>query len=200
MRPRHNHPPRIYGLPKIRKANTPPRPFVYCIDTFAYDLSVYLANSVSPLTLKSDYTVNNSVHFVSTIHNERAKENEIMVSFDVESLFSKVPIEGAVQAALRKLESDPCLADHTTLTPTQTVDLLEFVLRSTYFQYDGLIYEQQDVATMGSPVSAVIANLYTEYFEEQALQSAPCITKIWRRNVADTFTILSVFVFVFCFL
>jgi len=155
---------------------------------------------VSPLTLKSDYTVNNSVHFVSTIHNERAKENEIMVSFDVESLFSKVPIEGAVQAALRKLESDPCLADHTTLTPTQTVDLLEFVLRSTYFQYDGLIYEQQDVATMGSPVSAVIANLYTEYFEEQALQSAPCITKIWRRNVADTFTILSVFVFVFCFL
>ena len=39
-----------------------------------------------------------------------------MVSFDVESLFTNVPIEGAVQAALRKLESDPTLADRTTET------------------------------------------------------------------------------------
>ena len=85
---------------------------------------------------------------------------------DVESLFTNVPIEGAVQAALRKLEADPCLANRTTLTPTQIADLLDFVLRSTYFQYDGLIYEQQEGAVMGSPVSAVIANLYMEDFEE----------------------------------
>ena len=57
-----------------------------------------------------------------------------MVSFDVESLFTNVPIEGAVQAALPKLESDPDLAGHTTLTPVQIADLLDFVLRSTYFQ------------------------------------------------------------------
>jgi len=37
------------------------------------------------------------------------KENEVMVSFDVESLFTNVPIEGAVKAALRKLENDPVL-------------------------------------------------------------------------------------------
>ena len=91
-----------------------------------------------------------------------------MVSFDVESLF-----EGAVQAALRKLESDPTLADRTTLTPAQIVNLLDFVLRSTYFQYNGSIYEKREGAAMGSPVSAVIANLYMETFEEQAIESAP---------------------------
>ena len=48
-----------------------------------------------------------------------------MVSFDVESLFTNVPIESAVQAALRKLESDPTLADRTTLTPAQIADLLD---------------------------------------------------------------------------
>ena len=58
--------------------------------------------------------------------------------------------------------SDTSLPNRTTLTPTETADLLNFVLRSTYFQYDGAIYEQQDGAAMGSPVSAVIgiANLY----------------------------------------
>ena len=48
------------------------------------------------------------------------------------------------------------------LTPAQIVDLLNFALRSTYFQYDGEIYEHQDGAAIGYPVSAVIANLYME--------------------------------------
>ena len=81
-----------------------------------------------------------------------------MVSFDVESLFrSLFPIEGALRATLWKLESDLSFPNHTTLTAAQIDDLLNFVLRSTYFQYDVAIYEQQDGAAMGSPVSAVIA-------------------------------------------
>ena len=81
--------------------------------TFAYDLPTYLANILSPLTGKSEYTVTNSAHFVSTVSNETILDNEIMVSFDVESLFTNVPIDAAVQAALQKLENDPSLADHT---------------------------------------------------------------------------------------
>lgn len=64
----------------------------------------------------------------------------------------------------------PSLANCTTLTLKQIADLLNFVLRTTYFQYNGSIYEQLDRAAMGSPVSAVIANLrlYMEEFEEKA--------------------------------
>ena len=110
--------------------------------------------------------------------------------FDVESLFTNVPIDAAVQAAMQKLENDPSLADRSKLTPAQITDLLTFVLRSTYFQYNGSIYEQKDGAAMGSPVSAVIANLYMESFEEQAITTSSYEPRIWKRHVDDTFTIL----------
>ena len=61
----------------------------------------------------------NSTDFASTIASEEIQDHEIMVSFDVESLFTNVPIEGAVQAALQKMENDAGLADRTTLTPNR---------------------------------------------------------------------------------
>ena len=45
---------------------------------------------------------------------------------------------------------------------------------------------------MGSPVSAAVANLYMEYFEDLALTQVPddCVPRIWKRYVDDTFCIL----------
>ena len=68
--------------------------------------------------------MNNSAHFVPTISGETILDNEIMVSFDVELLFTNVPIDAAVEAALKKLENDPSLANWMTLTPAQIADLL----------------------------------------------------------------------------
>ena len=69
---------------------------------------------------------------MSTISHEEVHDNEVMVSFYVESLFTNVPIGDAVQASLRKLENDSDLANRTNVTPTQIADLLNF-------QYNGSI-------------------------------------------------------------
>ena len=66
----------MYGLPKIRNADVPLKSFVSCV-------SAYLAYILSPLTVSSDFAVNNSAHFVSTVSSERVLDNKIMVSNDI---------------------------------------------------------------------------------------------------------------------
>ena len=100
-------------------------------------------------------------------------EGETMVSFDVSSLFTNVPISKAVDIIRKRLEEEDSLEDRTPLSPQRVAELLQLCLRSTYFSFNGELYEQREGAAMGSPVSAVVENLYMEFFEEIVLRTAP---------------------------
>ena len=72
----------------------------------------------------------------------------------------------------------------------QSTSLLEFCLTHTYFLFQGKYYEQVQGAAMGSPISPLIANIFMEEFEVQALLSSfPHTPSLWLRFVDDTFVI-----------
>ena len=85
-------------------------------------------------------------------------EDEVLVSFDVVSLFTNIPIGEALQVIQERLWVDESLGDRTALSADRVVELLEVCLKSTYFSYGGDFYEQTQGAAMGSSVSALVAN------------------------------------------
>ncbi|XP_046401606.1 uncharacterized protein LOC124167667 [Ischnura elegans] len=169
-------PPKLYGVPKIHKANVPLRPIVSSIGAPTYQLARYLAGILSEHIGHGDHHIQNSSKFVKTIADMRLESTDIMVSFDVVSLFTRVPIMDTMELLKGKFDHDTVLLFHHALT-------------TTYFKYNDTFYEQTDGVAMGSPLSPVIANFFMESFEEEALSSATLKPRCFYRYVDDTFII-----------
>ena len=133
LRPSGSQPPRIYGLPKIHKESVPLRPIVSCIGSPSYQLSKYIASIISPLAGKTSSHVLNSKHFAEIMRDITVGGEELLVSFDMSSLSTNVPIGEAVQVIQAKLRKDDSLAERTPLSPDRVAELLDMCLRSTYF-------------------------------------------------------------------
>ena len=75
------------------------------------------------------------------IKTEYIKEDEIMVSFDVVSLFTNVPIQESIQIIQLLLQKDDQeLENRTELSVERVSNLLELCLSSTYFCYRGVFF------------------------------------------------------------
>ena len=174
LTPSYSNPPQIYGVPKIHKDNNPLRPIVSTIGSPTYRLAKQLARTLSPLAGKGDSFVKNSTHFASDAHTMEIEDGDLLVSFDVVSLFTQVPIDEALKVIEQRLKEDEMLMDRTSIPLEDICELTKLCLKSTFNHDQDQFYEQIEGAAMGSPLSPIIANIYMEHFEEKTLSSAPC--------------------------
>ena len=116
--------------------------------------------------------------------------DEIMVSFDVRSLFTSIPVDLALTIVNERLQKDQDLAERTNMSISNSMKLLEFVLNHNYFKHNNIHYKQIFGCAMGSPISPVIADLVMEEIEETANATAPHHPKWWCRYVDDSHTCL----------
>ena len=117
-----------------------------------------LATILSPLIGHTNSFIKNSAHFVEELRKWRLDE-DLMVSFDVKSLFTNVPIDDVLIILMERLQDDETLGDRTTMDPSCICYLTELCLCSTYFAFQGQIFKQLKGTAMGSPLSSVVANI-----------------------------------------
>ena len=113
-----------------------------------------------------------------------------MVSFDVTSLYTTIPIDQALLIIDDLLQHDDKLADRTRLSPNQILNVLDILLRTTYFKFNDQVYQQTDGAAMGGPTSAIVSEIYMQILEMTAITTADHPPKIWERPVDDVFSVI----------
>jgi len=182
----------MYCTPKIHKTGNPLRPIVDYTGSIGYRTSRALADIMAPLVGKSDHYLNNSKHLAKEMISVMVEEDEMFISHDVVSLFTNTLIDLALQVIWERLEGDMELHTRTRLTVEDIMDLLKFIVTTTYFSFRAVIYQQMFGAAMGSPVSPLLANLFLEWLEKQAIAMAlvECKPKFWKRYVDDVLELI----------
>ena len=110
-----------------------------------------------------------------------------LVSFDVKSLFTNIPIAETIDVI-----RDHCVGPHPLfdlpINPLVFCDLLHVLTSYNQFNFDGTYYRQTSGVPMGSSLSPAMSNIFMEHFETSLMDDIiPANMKplFWMRYVDD---------------
>ena len=181
--------PKFYGSPKIHKPDVPLRPIVDFRGSPSYKIASHLNNILHPITNKGRFIVKNSEEFKSIFQNTVVKRGYCLVSFDVKSLYTKIPIQHTLEAMKTKLLTDTTWKQITKLEIQDIVMLMDTCMNGNYFEYERSFYEQLEGSAMGSPISPCFAEFLMQDLEEKLIPNMNCIQQ-YARFVDDIFAIV----------
>ena len=162
---------KIFGLPKINQESIPLRPIVSFIGSPLYNLSKFLVDIFLPI-VNFKFCVKNSSQFIHKISHVKLNPDDVicMVSFDVVSLFTSIPINDIKILIFDQLSKDCNLYKRTKLTVQDMMLCLELCFNFTVFLFKNTLHRQVFGAPMGSCISPVVANIFMAYIEKTSYQ------------------------------
>ena len=108
----------------------------YSYNTATYHIAIYWAKLLSLLST-SEYTVSSSKEFMTTIKNVQVSPGFHMVSFDVELLFTNVPLEYTIGLLLERIYNKGELV--TNIIRSEMKEML-LCMKNVHFSYNHDIY------------------------------------------------------------
>ena len=195
LRPITQHFGRAHDLPKTQKKfDTLPtfRPIIDTTNTPHYNAGKFLTSLLNPLTLNA-HSLSDSFDAVTSTNNiprHLFQEGYQFVSFDVESLFTNVPLKRTVNIILDRIYNDGLFT--TTLKKCTLKKLILDCCSKTAFSFDEQIYVQKDGVSMGSSLGPVLANIILTEFERLIVSEliADGTIAFYKRYVDDTLVLI----------
>ena len=181
----------MYGLPKIHKTNCPLRPIVSSLKAPNKNLDLFLAQILAPqVGLVSQSHINKTTDFLDFLKQDTNDQFNHMLSFDVVSLFTNIPLDRVLDFIKTKAEEG---VFQFQLEINVICRLIKLCVTDTCFSFNSKHYVQTFGVAMGSSLSPILANLYMEFFETALLPNIN-ITDLkvvsWKRYVDDIFSLI----------
>ena len=180
--------PTLYGLPKLHKEGHPCRPILASNGSYTYDCAVWLNEILTPLR-EHPSCIKDTFDFVSRLSKFNFSSSH-MVSFDVISLFTNIPLDLVIDIVLQKIYSNKEMTLLHGLTKAQFKKLLTWTTKTTTFQFNKQYYKQTNGVAMRSPLAPLLADLCMNWIIDQTKQIRPQPT-LFYRYVDDCFALFS---------
>ena len=172
---------------KINSLNEVPpfRPIVSSINTYNYHLAKYLCNLLQPY-LPSSYSISDTFSFVQEL-NTVDLSNKFMVSFDVASLFTNIPLKESIDLAVSYITEGNA---KLKFSKAELLKMFSIATSQTHFLFNGKVFGHIDGVAMGSPLAPVLANLFLGHHENIWLKNYQGPSNLfYRRYVDDVFCV-----------
>ena len=190
MKPGDSTIPKFYGLPKVHKVGVPLRPIVAFRGSPTYALASTLAKRLKPLVASSAHMLKDTEDFVNKVKGISLEEGDIMVSFDIKSMFTSLPQDLLKQSVSAAIRESPDFQENEKLSQGELMELVGLCLDSTFFKFRDTVFHQKVGTPMGSPISVILAEIAVQRFEEEVMRDAPQSLRIWVRYVDDIFAVM----------
>ena len=107
----------------------------------SYEFGKYLAKLLLPFST-SECTVNSTSDFITHIKGQNIPNNFKLISFDVTSLFTNVPLDFTIDVILKWIydENEATNILNTNIYQQQMRDLLLLSAKNVHFSYNGDVY------------------------------------------------------------
>ena len=113
-----------------------------------------------------------------------------MISFDIESLFTNVPLDETIKIVISKLFKNKD-SRVEGLKSFQFERLLRTATQESHFYFRGNYFNQIDSVSMGSPLAPTLANIFVSELENKIMSELGKKGVVtWMRYVDDTFAIV----------
>lgn len=179
---------RMYGLVKIHKSNFPVRPITSACASPGFKMAKFCTKVLSDIFFEDGYHIINSSQFVDKLKDVDIQEDESMVSFDVVSMFTNIPVDHMI--ILISERSEEILSKYK-IDFVLFKEILLFLLKEcAVFTWNKKIYRQKDSLAMGSPMSPILAKILMTRIIHYTLSRIPVSPKLLSLYVDDSFWIM----------
>ena len=191
MRPVSNQPARFFATAKTHKFDTIEdinvkdlnlRPIIVQTGTYIYNALKVVAQFLKPLA-RNEFTISDTLAFPELLKNIENSDDHEYVSYDVESLFTSIPVKETIDYIIHKIYTKNVIEPMCKKSIFKKL-LIKLTKECTFSVNNGLI-KQIDGCPMGGPISVVFADIYMCKMEDDVVTPLKLI--FYKLYVDDTY-------------
>ena len=133
---------------------------------------------------ENEYSIKTTTDFAERLSNRPVDDDEVLVSYDVSSIFTEVPLNETIDHIVLEIYTNnklPQLSSKLLLRRH-----LCNVTKNTVFSLNDVLYKEIDGCGMGNPLSPVLANIFMAKLEADVVR--PFNPPFYDRYVDDCFS------------
>jgi hypothetical protein len=159
-------PPRMRGLIKIHKTESPIRPVVNWKNTPTYKLAKKLVEVLQTHTpLPYNFNIKNTAQLINDLTDIPYDHSLSLTSLNTTNMYTNIPTND-LQGIINSVCNNNYIEENLK---RDILKLSKIVMHQNYYHFEDKIYPQHEGLAMGAPTSSILSEIHLQFLENSKI-------------------------------